>query len=173
MSAREPQSKEIDGIKITTIPLAPVTVGKALGLYTLAPRVMRLVMPLMGQLGPLLGVLGGVRKDGAVDETEIEKRIEALMKDPKGVEKLAPLLEGLATGLSLPENASLPADLLCRTQADVVFPDGKTRRVDINTAEMINEHLSFFTLLKVMWFVAGVNFGGFFGGASPNGPIKG
>lgn len=169
MSKRPPESKEIDGIKITTIPLAPVTVGKALGLYTLAPRVMKLVMPLMSNIGSLVGVLGGAKN---LSEAEIEKKIEALMKDPKGVERLAPLLEGLAVGLSLPENASLPAELLCRTQADVVCTDGKVRRVDVNTAELINEHLDFMTLLKVMWFVAGVNFGGFFTGASPADPIK-
>lgn len=154
------ESTEIDGLKFYTSQMDP------LELYPMAPRILKLIAPIL----PYIGAIGGELNAAAV---------EKLMKED--VSKLSPILTALATALAEKENANLPQELLKRTQVSLPVDSDdededapKTRNQSMVNPKEINAVFRgrFVTMLKVMWWSLGVNFSDFFSGSSGKNPSK-
>lgn len=147
------ESKEIDGITFTTTMLPPL---KA---YPLAPRVAQIAIPVLQKMAAL----------------NLSAKDIANLKE-MDVMKFLPMIEPLLEALGKKENEDLPQKLLASTSADLVDDNGNTTRVALLTPEAINRAFSgrgkLMTMIKAMWFVAGVNFGDFFGGGRKSAPTK-
>lgn len=148
------ESKEIDGINFVTTMLPPL---KA---YPLAPRVAQIAIPVLQKMSAL-----GLSAKAVVDLKEMD------------VMKFLPMIEPLLEALGKKENEDLPQKLLASTSADIVDDNGNVTRVALLTPEAINRVFAgrgkLMTMVKAMWFVAGVNFGDFFGGGRKSAPTKG
>ncbi len=155
--SKEKQTTEIDGFKVVSHQMAP------LSLYPLVPRVLKIVSPMLSQMGELMSL-----KD--LGEAGIEK----LLKDPKGLLKVQPLFIHLANALGDPVNARLPQELLARTVIHLPNEEGETVKRELGSDSDINKAFRgrFLTMLKCMWFAIGVNFADFFDGDSENAPSK-
>lgn len=151
---KDSQDTEIDGLKFTSYQLDP------LELYPMAPRILKLLAPVL----PFVASLGGGLN---------AKAIEKLFAQDVG--KLAPILTALGEGLGAKENANLPVELLKRTVAYLPDPDddeAEPKARSLTTAKDINAVFrgKFFTMLKAMWFALGVNFEDFSNGSSGSEP---
>lgn len=163
MSNRLSDTTEIDGLKFTCHQSEP------LELYPMVPRMLEIIA---GILPHVSAIGGGLTKEA----------IEKLFKSGD-VKELGPILQSLGAALGKKENANLPKELLGRVT--VALPvesdedeedDGepKTRIQSLVSAKEMNAVFRgrFWTMLKVMWWSMGVNFGGFFVGGSETNPSK-
>jgi hypothetical protein len=161
---------EIDGLKFTTEQMDP------LELYPMVPSMLEIVAGLIPYVS---GLGGGLTKEA----------IEKLFAKADGVKDLGPILKELGAALGKKENARLPEELLRRTC--VLLPverksrdddedetedddEPQTKKQSMATPKEINAVFRgrFWTMIKVMWWSMGVNFGGFLSGSSDESPSK-
>lgn len=158
---------EIDGVKISS------TLFQPLEIYRLTPRVVRLFVPVLQlqegfkRIAPILmKALHGKEGISTDDAMAALKKID--------LAELQPVISAMMEGLSLPDNARLPAELLQRTQLMERDDSGSmkvkqlTSEADINDAFRGRPSL----MLKAMWFAAVFNFGSFFRGGRPSAPTN-
>lgn len=164
---RPEETSEIDGFKVITTHMEP------LKLYPLAPRIVKIVAPMLGQVGQLISSRAK-RAKGEDPGKAIQRAISELMVDPKALDQFAPIIMHLGSCLAEPDNAKLPLELLADTTIDIPDEDGEPERHTLATAKDLNEAFRgrFLLMLKCMWFSMGVNFADFFAGGSPSGRIK-
>lgn len=156
---RPEETTEIDGFRVVTTHMAP------LKLYPLAPRVVQIIAPMLGQAGALI-TSRAKRTKGEDPNKAIQRAIVELMVDPKALDQLTPIMMHLGGALAAPENAKLPLELLADTTIDIPDEDGEPERHTLTTAAELNEAFRgrFLLMIKCMWFSMSVNFADFFPG---------
>jgi hypothetical protein len=95
---RESEEREIDGLTFVSHQMEP------LELYPLAPRIVKIVAPMLPHLQAMAGSIG----EGLTGDM-----LEKLLRQDVG--KLSPMLMALGEALAAKETASLPMDLLKRS----------------------------------------------------------
>jgi hypothetical protein len=153
---------QIDAVTVSSTMMQPMEI------YRLAPRVVKIFLPVLGVQSVLRQTVG--KLSGA--KTDRDQLLKLFMMID--VAQFMPVLGEILAALSLPENAKLPQELLSRTQLHVRDDEGQLCIKQLGTEAEINDAFrgKFMRMLKVMWFAAAFNFADFFPGGSPSGPIN-